>query len=126
MVWSDFLIFTGDEDAETWLQVYGLFLLKVGLSEDEGMQQVFSLLMRGKAKHWFDGLHDEVKTGWDTLEKAFREKYMPTVQLHEVKKKLDDLKQRLDGDFKDFESEFEALWRKLLEVTTAKNCDYLN
>ncbi|MCO5609345.1 hypothetical protein L7F22_063571, partial [Adiantum nelumboides] len=72
MAWSDFPIFTGVEDAETWLQDYGLFLLK----------------------------------------------------LHEVKKKLDDLKHTLDGDFKAFEWEFEVLWRKLLEVTAAKNCDY--
>ncbi|MCO5562607.1 hypothetical protein L7F22_016235 [Adiantum nelumboides] len=96
-----------------------------GLSEDKGVQKVLPLLMRGKAKQWFDGIHDEVKTDCDALDKAFQQKYMQDAQPHEVKKKLDDLKHRLDGDFKAFEWEFEVLWRKLLEVTAAKNCDYL-
>ncbi|MCO5583397.1 hypothetical protein L7F22_037308 [Adiantum nelumboides] len=77
MAWLDFLIFIGVEDAKTWLQDYGLFLLKVGLSKDKGMQQVFPLLMQRMAKQWFDGLDDEVKTDCDALEKAFQEKYMP-------------------------------------------------
>ncbi|MCO5575832.1 hypothetical protein L7F22_029637 [Adiantum nelumboides] len=114
-----FLVFFGVEDAKTWLQDYGLFQLKIGLSEDEGVLQVFPLLFCGKAKCWFDGLHDEVKIDRDALEKAF------DAELHEVKKKLDGMKQRLDGDFKAFEWEFEALLQKLLEVAATQNNDYL-
>ncbi|MCO5566645.1 hypothetical protein L7F22_020322 [Adiantum nelumboides] len=66
-------------------------------TKDEELEQVFPLLVHGKAKRWFDGLHDEVKTNGNALEKAFLHKYVPDVQLHEVTKKLDGLKQRLDG-----------------------------
>ncbi|MCO5557957.1 hypothetical protein L7F22_011531 [Adiantum nelumboides] len=125
MAWFGFPIFFGIEDAKTWLQDYGLFLLEIGLSEHEGVQQVFPLLVRGKAKRWFDGLHDEVKTDRGALEKAFRHKYVLDTQPHEVKNKLDGMKQRLDGDFKSFEWEFEALWQKLLEVTATHSNEYL-
>ncbi|MCO5595197.1 hypothetical protein L7F22_049236 [Adiantum nelumboides] len=103
MAWLDFPIFYGVEDAKTWLQDYGLFLLKIGLSKDEGVQQVFPLLVRGKEEQSFDELHDKVKTNHGSLEEAFRHKYVLDAQPHEVKKKLDGLKQRLDGDFKAFE-----------------------
>ncbi|MCO5602964.1 hypothetical protein L7F22_057105 [Adiantum nelumboides] len=61
-----------------------------------------------------------------TSSKSSKEEYVPDAQLHEVKKKLDSLKQRLDGDFEAFECEFEVLCRKLLEVTAAQNSDYSN
>ncbi|MCO5607075.1 hypothetical protein L7F22_061267 [Adiantum nelumboides] len=93
--------------------------------EEEGVQLVFPLLVCGKEKQWFDGLHDEVKTDCDTLENFFCCEYVPDAQLPQVKRKLNGLKQRLDGDFKAFEWEFEALWRKLLEVTATQNNDYL-
>ncbi|MCO5554169.1 hypothetical protein L7F22_007695 [Adiantum nelumboides] len=92
MAWSDFLIFSGVEEAEAWLQDYGLFLLEIGLSKHEDVLQVFLSV---------------------------------DAQLHEVKRKLDGLKQRLDGDFQAFKWEFEALWRKLIEVTATQNSDYL-
>ncbi|KAI5081689.1 hypothetical protein GOP47_0001432 [Adiantum capillus-veneris] len=40
----------GAEDAEVWLQDYGLFLLESGLSREKGVAQAFPLLVRGKAK----------------------------------------------------------------------------
>ncbi|MCO5557536.1 hypothetical protein L7F22_011102 [Adiantum nelumboides] len=110
MAWSDFLVFSGVGDVETWLQDYRFFLLKIGQSEEESVQQVFPLLVRGKAKRWFNGLHDKVKTDQDALQKAFRHKYVLDAQLPEVTQKLDGLKQRLDGDFKAFE------WYKTIDI----------
>ncbi|MCO5593848.1 hypothetical protein L7F22_047866 [Adiantum nelumboides] len=105
MAWSGFPIFYRIEDARTWLQDYALFLLEIALSEDEGVLQVFPRLVRGKAKRWVDGQHEEVKTDRDALEKAFRCKYVLDAQLLEVKRKLDGLKQKYDGDLQAFEYE---------------------
>ncbi|KAI5071107.1 hypothetical protein GOP47_0013358 [Adiantum capillus-veneris] len=39
-----------------WFMDYGLFLLESRLSKEEGVVQVFPLLVRGKAKTWYDVL----------------------------------------------------------------------
>ncbi|KAI5060473.1 hypothetical protein GOP47_0024893 [Adiantum capillus-veneris] len=67
---------------------YGLFLLESGLSKEEGVAQDFPLLVRGKAK-------------WS-----------------EVKQMMDNIKQSLDGDFRAFVWEFDAIWSKLVKVTS--------
>ncbi|MCO5564968.1 hypothetical protein L7F22_018638 [Adiantum nelumboides] len=76
------------EDAEVWLQDYGLFLLEMVLSEDEGVLQAFPLL------------------------------------LDKVKQKLDRLKKSLEEDFQAFLWEFQALWEKLIKVTTIENVGF--
>ncbi|KAI5080289.1 hypothetical protein GOP47_0005768 [Adiantum capillus-veneris] len=104
----------------------GLFLLESGLSKEEGVAQAFPLLVRGKAKTWYDGLQAEEKTWydrlqaeekleWSTLEASFQSKYVANAQLSEVKRRLDELKQSLAGHFQAFVWDFEALWSKLIK-----------
>ncbi|KAI5085034.1 hypothetical protein GOP47_0001203 [Adiantum capillus-veneris] len=38
---------------------------------------------------------------------------------------MDNLKQSLDGDFRAFVWEFEAIWSKLVKVTAVENADFL-
>ncbi|KAI5081413.1 hypothetical protein GOP47_0004596 [Adiantum capillus-veneris] len=83
MAWSGFPTFTAVEDAEVWLQEYGLFLLESGLSREEGVAHAFPLLVRGKAKG--ESLQAEEKQDWSTLEAAFRSRYVVNTQWSEVK-----------------------------------------
>ncbi|KAI5079181.1 hypothetical protein GOP47_0006852 [Adiantum capillus-veneris] len=125
-MWSGFPTFTGAEDAEVWLQYYGLFLLESGLSREEGVVQAFPLLVRGKAKVWYESLQVEEKLDWGTLEAAFRSRYVANPQWSEVKHMMDNLKQSLDGDLRAFVWEFEAIWSKLVKVNAVENADFLN
>ncbi|KAI5061750.1 hypothetical protein GOP47_0024255 [Adiantum capillus-veneris] len=124
-MWSGFPTFTGVEDAEVWLQDYGLFLLESDLSREEGVAQAFSLLVRGKAKVWYESLQVEENLDWATLEVAFRRRYVANPQWSEVKQMMDNLKQILDGDFRAFVWEFEAIWSKLFKVTAVENANFL-
>ncbi|KAI5079029.1 hypothetical protein GOP47_0006700 [Adiantum capillus-veneris] len=124
-MWSGFPTFRGAEDAKVWLQDYGLCLLESGLSREEGVVQAFPLLIRGKAKVWYESLQAEEKLDWGTLEAAFQSRYVVNPKWSEVKQMMDDLKHSLDGDFRAFVWEFKAIWSKLVKVIAVENDDFL-
>ncbi|MCO5596648.1 hypothetical protein L7F22_050716, partial [Adiantum nelumboides] len=55
-----------------------------------------SLLVCGKAKLWYNGLHDKEKENWEALKVAFLCNHVPDAQLDEVKWKLDEDKMETD------------------------------
>ncbi|KAI5061698.1 hypothetical protein GOP47_0024203 [Adiantum capillus-veneris] len=58
-------VFKGDEDADDWLADFELFMLTVlQMPFDEAKLQTLPLVLRGKAKVWFNGLEDVHKQNW--------------------------------------------------------------
>ncbi|KAI5062657.1 hypothetical protein GOP47_0023196 [Adiantum capillus-veneris] len=119
-------VFKGDEDADDWLVDFDLFMLTVlRMPDDEAKLQNLPLVLRGKAKVWFDGLEEVHKQNWLGFREQFLQSYRKVVSASEADAKIKGLQQDVSANFDAFVDKFEAYWGDLAAATQATNAEYL-
>ncbi|KAI5057958.1 hypothetical protein GOP47_0027973 [Adiantum capillus-veneris] len=119
-------VFKGYEDADDWLADFELFMLRVlRMPGDEAKLQTLPLVLRGKAKVWFDGLEDVHKQTWIGFREQFLQRYRKVVSASEADAKIKGLQQDVSANFDAFVDKFEAYWGDLATTTQTTNAGYL-
>ncbi|KAI5067618.1 hypothetical protein GOP47_0018146 [Adiantum capillus-veneris] len=95
------------------------------MPSDEAKLQTLPLVLRGKAKVWFDGLEDVHKQNWLGFCEQFLQRYRKVVSPAEADAKIKGLQQDVRANFDAFVDKFEAFWRDLAAATQATNAGYL-
>ncbi|KAI5055218.1 hypothetical protein GOP47_0030363 [Adiantum capillus-veneris] len=95
------------------------------MSGDKAKLQTLPLVLRGKAKVWFDGLEDAHKQTWIGFREQFLQRYRKVVSASEADAKLKGLQQEVSANFDPFVDKFEAYWGDLVAATQATNAGYL-
>ncbi|KAI5070870.1 hypothetical protein GOP47_0015213 [Adiantum capillus-veneris] len=85
-------MFKGDEDGDDWIADFELFMLRVlQMLGDEAKLRTLPLVLRGKAKVWFDGLEDVHKQTWIGFCEQFLQRYRKVVSSSEADAKIKGL-----------------------------------
>ena len=84
--------------------------LASGREKNEVKLKDFSLVLRDKAKIWFQGLPRDKKSNWDTLKETFLSKYVTDNSLEKLWQKLTYLQQSTIGSYSLYEAQFLKLW----------------
>lgn len=121
---TNYPIFTGKEVPEDWLADYELFMLSMQVANDEGKLRAISLVLRGEAKTWWNGLDPQVRGDWARFRQAFLVRFGQRVSAAEADAKLKDLRQDPREEFRSFQRRFEDCWRQLEEVTAVQQGNY--
>lgn len=117
-------IFTGGEDPVEWLADYELYMLSLRILADDAKAQALSLVIRGKAKAWYDGLEAEIRMNWNPFKASFLHRFRKEVSPATADAKLRNLKQDVMGDFDHFLTQFEEWWAELTTATQLANGEY--
>ncbi|KAI5076951.1 hypothetical protein GOP47_0009016 [Adiantum capillus-veneris] len=118
-------VFKGDEDADEWIADFELFMLAIlQMPGDEAKLRTLPLVLRGKAKAWFDGLEDAYKQNWIGFREHFLQRYQKAVSASEPDAKLKGLRQELSASFDAFVDRFEAYWGDFVAAIQATNAGY--
>ncbi|KAI5057846.1 hypothetical protein GOP47_0027861 [Adiantum capillus-veneris] len=92
---------------------------------DEAKLQTLPLVLRGKAKVWFDGLEEVHKQDWIGFRERFLQRYRKVVSASEADAKIKGLQQDVSVNFDAFVDKFEAYWGDLAAATQETNAGYL-
>ncbi|KAI5074958.1 hypothetical protein GOP47_0010919 [Adiantum capillus-veneris] len=92
---------------------------------DEAKLQTLPLVLRGKAKVWFDGLEEVHKQNWLGFCEQFLQRYRKVMSALEADAKIKGLQQDVSVNFDAFVDKFEAYWGDLTAATQATNAGYL-
>ncbi|KAI5078988.1 hypothetical protein GOP47_0006659 [Adiantum capillus-veneris] len=96
-------VFKGDEDVDDWIADFELFMMPVlHWPGDEAKLQTLPLVLRGKAKVWFDVLEDVHKQNWIGFREHFLQRYRKVVSTLEADAKLKGLQQKVRANFDAF------------------------
>ena len=84
--------------------------LASGQDRDEVKLRAFPLVMRDKAKVWFQGLIVEEKTDWATLKDSFLMKYVTDNTLEKLWQNQTCLQQDNLASYSAYDAQFVKLW----------------
>ncbi|MCO5575281.1 hypothetical protein L7F22_029081 [Adiantum nelumboides] len=86
--------------------------LMAGCDQEEVKLRAFPLVLKGKARVWYDALASPSKATWPTLYGAFLNKYGQGDTLENLWKQLLQHRQGSLGDYVTYESKFTNLWER--------------
>ncbi|KAI5071779.1 hypothetical protein GOP47_0014030 [Adiantum capillus-veneris] len=129
MVWCsnmvlDFeLVLSGEQDAEDWISDVELWMLSMRMVTDEAKAKAMPLMMRGKAKAWFEGLEVPDRQSWKVIQARFVEDFKRRLSPTKVDAQSKVLKQDVSEDFNVFLTKFEDIWKQLAAATQLQSGD---
>ncbi|MCO5602872.1 hypothetical protein L7F22_057011 [Adiantum nelumboides] len=101
-----------DENARDFMDSLEMTHLMAGCDQEEVKLRAFPLVLKGKARVWYDALAPPSKATWPTLYGAFLNKYGQGDTPENLWKQLLSHHQGSLGDYNTYESKFTNLWER--------------
>ncbi|MCO5552923.1 hypothetical protein L7F22_006442 [Adiantum nelumboides] len=101
-----------DENARDFMDSLEMAHLMAGRDQEEVKLRAFPLVLKGKARVWYDALAPPSKATWPTLYGAFLNKYGQGDTPENLWKQLLQHCQGSLGDYNTYESKFTNLWER--------------
>ncbi|MCO5595068.1 hypothetical protein L7F22_049105 [Adiantum nelumboides] len=101
-----------DENARDFMDSLEMAHLMAGRDQEEVKLRAFPLVLKGKARIWYDALASPSKATWPTLYGAFLNKYSQGDTPENLWKQLLRHRQGSLGDYNTYESKFTNLWER--------------
>ncbi|KAI5085035.1 hypothetical protein GOP47_0001204 [Adiantum capillus-veneris] len=87
------LVFSGEQDAEDWMSDVELCMMSMQIVSNEAKLRVVLMVMRGKAKAWFEGLEVADRQSWQMVRALFIQDFKKQISPIDLDTKLKVLKQ---------------------------------